>query len=196
MHPLNNTRNAITPRGQLCPSRRGTVTVPPGLRGSNGLLPDTFLSTHGWGKGVAWVNGFNLGWYWASRGPQMTLYVPGAELREGDNDVVLLEVERSADDLTGKLAKLHMSSCCHGIWQSLSYCVFSVIYSQSRSGGSDPTLTTLSLFEFRGSSCANNAVRAVTFADEPDFFGPRGPSPSARAVDVVPEAIRRRAHRA
>lgn len=24
--------------------------------------PDTFLAIHGWGKGVAWVNGFNLGW--------------------------------------------------------------------------------------------------------------------------------------
>lgn len=23
---------------------------------------DTYLATHGWGKGIAWVNGFNLGW--------------------------------------------------------------------------------------------------------------------------------------
>ena len=23
---------------------------------------NTFLATHGWGKGIAWVNGFNLGW--------------------------------------------------------------------------------------------------------------------------------------
>ena len=37
---------------------------------------DTFLSTPGWGKGVAFVNGFNLGRYWPTVGPQMTLYVP------------------------------------------------------------------------------------------------------------------------
>ncbi len=24
--------------------------------------PDTYLSLRGWGKGLAWVNGFNLGW--------------------------------------------------------------------------------------------------------------------------------------
>ncbi|KAE9415891.1 hypothetical protein Angca_005280, partial [Angiostrongylus cantonensis] len=32
---------------------------------------DTFLNTTGWGKGVAIVNGKNLGRYWASEGPQV-----------------------------------------------------------------------------------------------------------------------------
>ncbi|KAL4450728.1 hypothetical protein ABPG77_001084 [Micractinium sp. CCAP 211/92] len=62
--------------------------------GGGGAHPaDTFLSTKGWGKGIAWVNGFNVGWYWPSRGPQMTLYVPGPVLREGSNELVLLELE-------------------------------------------------------------------------------------------------------
>jgi hypothetical protein len=61
-------------------------------------LACSYLSTRGWGKGIAWVNGFNLGWYWPSKGPQMTLYVPGPVLRPGDNDVVFLEVESAPAD--------------------------------------------------------------------------------------------------
>jgi len=38
---------------------------------STGHLADTYLAVHGWGKGIAWVNGFNLGWYWPSLGPQV-----------------------------------------------------------------------------------------------------------------------------
>ncbi len=52
---------------------------------------DTFLALPGWTKGVAWVNGFNLGRYW-SRGPQQTLYVPAPLLHPGRNSLVLLEL--------------------------------------------------------------------------------------------------------
>lgn len=40
----------------------------------------------GWGKGVVFVNGFNLGRYWEI-GPQETLYLPGPLLKQGDNEV-------------------------------------------------------------------------------------------------------------
>ena len=40
--------------------------------GLHGHLPDTFVSVRGWGKGLAWINGHNLGWYWASIGPQVS----------------------------------------------------------------------------------------------------------------------------
>eukprot|EP00887_Chlorella_sp_A99_P001001 scaffold5.g1001.t1 len=84
---------------------RGALAVEPGSpRGRTGHLADTYLAIHGWGKGVAWVNGFNLGWYWPSRGPQMTLYVPGAALREGENEIVLLEVECARPDVTVTLS--------------------------------------------------------------------------------------------
>jgi beta-galactosidase len=51
---------------------------------------DLFLDTAGWNKGVVWINGFNLGRYWA-RGPQHTLYVPGPVLRSGENEIVVFE---------------------------------------------------------------------------------------------------------
>ena len=53
---------------------------------------DTFLDTRELGKGHVWVNGHHLGRYW-SIGPQQTLYLPGAWLRNGRNDIIVLEVE-------------------------------------------------------------------------------------------------------
>lgn len=50
------------------------------------------LELPGWTRGFVWVNGFCLGRYW-SAGPQRTLYVPGPVLREGANEVWVLEVE-------------------------------------------------------------------------------------------------------
>ena len=70
-------------------------------KGPTGHLPDTFLTLKGWGKGVAYVNGINLGWYWPSIGPQNNYFVPGPVLREGPNEVILLEFERLKADLTG-----------------------------------------------------------------------------------------------
>ncbi len=53
---------------------------------------DLFLDTGDWGKGFAWMNGFNLGRYWR-RGPQRTLFVPGQSTRVGSNELVVLEFE-------------------------------------------------------------------------------------------------------
>lgn len=52
---------------------------------------DTFLDLRTWGKGVVWINGHCLGRFW-NVGPQQTLYVPGPWLREGGNDVVILDL--------------------------------------------------------------------------------------------------------
>ncbi len=60
---------------------------------------NTFLDTRGWGKGHAWINGHHLGRYWKI-GPQQTLHVPGAWLRAGRNEVVVLDV-KSDDVETG-----------------------------------------------------------------------------------------------
>ncbi|MDF1546393.1 MAG: beta-galactosidase [Bacteroidales bacterium] len=51
---------------------------------------DTFLNMHGWGKGIVFVNGINLGRYWKI-GPQQTLYVPGCWLKTGENEIVIFE---------------------------------------------------------------------------------------------------------
>ena len=58
---------------------KGTLTI-------RGPPCDTFLDMKGWGKGVVFINGANLGRYW-NKGPQRTLYVPGPILREGINKV-------------------------------------------------------------------------------------------------------------
>jgi len=56
---------------------------------------DTFLDLPGWHKGVAFLNGFNLGRYWPAVGPQMTLYVPAPLLKSGSNMLILLEQDHS-----------------------------------------------------------------------------------------------------
>ena len=60
---------------------------------------DTFIRNPGV-KGVIWVNGFNLGRYWEI-GPQKTLYVPGPLLKQGENEIVVLELHQ----LTGSSAE-------------------------------------------------------------------------------------------
>ncbi|MYR92664.1 MULTISPECIES: glycoside hydrolase family 35 protein [unclassified Streptomyces] len=54
------------------------------------------LRLPGWTRGFVWVNGFCLGRYW-SAGPQETLYVPGPVLREGVNEVWVLELEGAGE---------------------------------------------------------------------------------------------------
>lgn len=53
---------------------------------------DTFLDFSGWGKGVAFVNGFNLGRFWEI-GPQRRLYIPAPLLKVGENEIILFETE-------------------------------------------------------------------------------------------------------
>ena len=55
---------------------------------------DCFLSLPAGGKGVVWLNGFNLGRYW-SRGPQTALYVPAPLLTTGSNELTVLELHPS-----------------------------------------------------------------------------------------------------
>ena len=58
---------------------------------------DTFLLLKGWTKGVAFVNGVNVGRYWPAEPPQKTLYVPSSALKAGPeaNEVVIFEQDQS-----------------------------------------------------------------------------------------------------
>lgn len=56
---------------------------------------DTFLDMTGFGKGCAFVNGFNLGRFWEI-GPQKRLYLPGPLLKKGRNEIILFETEGKA----------------------------------------------------------------------------------------------------
>ncbi len=53
---------------------------------------DTLLDMTGWGKGMVWVNGINLGRYW-DIGPQYTLYMPGCWMKQGINEIIVMDIE-------------------------------------------------------------------------------------------------------
>ena len=59
---------------------------------------DTFLDCRDLGKGVAFINGFNLGRYW-DRGAVGYLYIPGPLLKSGRNEIIIFETE-------GKVAEI------------------------------------------------------------------------------------------
>ena len=52
---------------------------------------DTWLDMSTWGKGQVWVNGHAIGRFWEI-GPQQTLYMPGCWLKEGENEIIVLDV--------------------------------------------------------------------------------------------------------
>lgn len=88
--------DAATPAPALAPVAPAfhrfthTLTGPPA---------DGFLDLSGWGTGLVWLGGFLLGHYDTPRGPQRTLYAPGPLWRTGDNEIVLLELERPGTEL-------------------------------------------------------------------------------------------------
>ncbi|XP_034183159.1 beta-galactosidase [Osmia lignaria lignaria] len=87
--PLNDLKEITIKSGTL-------LNGPVILRGNfsvSGQPMDTFLNTVGWGKGVAFVNGHNLGRYWPLPGPQITLYVPAPFLKTGENELIVVELE-------------------------------------------------------------------------------------------------------
>ena len=53
---------------------------------------DSFLSTEGLSKGVAFINGFNLGRFW-DKGINNYLYIPAPLLKNGENIIVIFETE-------------------------------------------------------------------------------------------------------
>ena len=89
--------------------------VPPGDAGapmqesSRGKAPGAFsehgwLGRRGWQKGHVWVNGRHLGRFWHI-GPQQTLYVPGCWLKQGRNEVIVLDLESTGRGSLAGLAK-------------------------------------------------------------------------------------------
>ncbi|XP_078050628.1 beta-galactosidase [Augochlora pura] len=87
--PIIDTQTGILHRGPVV--LRGTFMI-------HGDPLDTYMNTEGWGKGVAFINGHNLGRYWPRVGPQQTLYVPAPFLRTGENELVVIELEYVSKD--------------------------------------------------------------------------------------------------
>lgn len=53
----------------------------------------TYLNMSSWGKGMVWLNGYNLGRFWKI-GPTQTLCVPGCYLKKGINEIIVLDVDK------------------------------------------------------------------------------------------------------
>jgi beta-galactosidase len=65
---------------------------------------DTYLDLSKWGKGTVWLNGHNLGRYW-NVGPQQTVYAPVEWLKAGSNEIEVLELIKTDQDVLPSLAK-------------------------------------------------------------------------------------------
>ena len=83
----------MSPCSRVCNGRRAR----PAGRHSGGATfdvakpADTFLDVSTWGKGVLWVNGRCMGRFW-NIGPTQTMYVPGPWLKQGRNEVIVLDL--------------------------------------------------------------------------------------------------------
>lgn len=66
--------------------------VPAYYRGTFNVsrVGDTFIDLSNWGKGLVWINGKAIGRFWEI-GPQQTLFMPGAWLKEGENEIIILD---------------------------------------------------------------------------------------------------------
>lgn len=69
----------------------GKMWISPGAKDKfeDKALPGTYVRA--FGRGVIWINGFNLGrFHTGVPGPQRSLYVPGSLLKEGTNEILVL----------------------------------------------------------------------------------------------------------
>ena len=55
-------------------------------------LKNTYLDLSSFGKGLAFVNGVNIGRFW-NVGPTLSLYIPHSLLKEGHNRIIIFETE-------------------------------------------------------------------------------------------------------
>lgn len=106
--PLNNTKTAkftelLDPGpGSLL---KGYFTV-------KGAPADTWVDMSLFSKGVIFINNRNIGRFWLDKGPQRSLYVPSVYLREGQNEIVLLEVSKMpADKFVGLVDFPNIGTC-------------------------------------------------------------------------------------
>lgn len=59
---------------------------------------DCFVHMNNFGKGSVWINGFNIGRYWTKKGPQKALYIPGSLLKDGENEIVVFDIDGFRDN--------------------------------------------------------------------------------------------------
>ena len=86
---------------------KGNVTFSPCYYRAKFTLKDvgdTFLDMQTWGKGMVWVNGHAIGRFWEI-GPQQTLFMPGCWLKEGENEIIVLDIKGPVQTIVKGLEK-------------------------------------------------------------------------------------------
>jgi beta-galactosidase len=86
-------------RSDISPDRRGFF-----FKGTFDLIEvgDTYIDLSNYKKGVAYVNGNNLGRYWEI-GPQKRLYCPAPFLEKGKNEIILFDLHAiESKSISGK----------------------------------------------------------------------------------------------
>ena len=58
-------------------------------------ITDTYINMDQWKKGQLYINKFNLGRYWSTKGPQKTLFVPKNVLKIGTNSLMIIELDEA-----------------------------------------------------------------------------------------------------
>uniref|UniRef100_A0A183FN17 Glyco_hydro_35 domain-containing protein n=1 Tax=Heligmosomoides polygyrus TaxID=6339 RepID=A0A183FN17_HELPZ len=74
---------------------------------------DSFIDVSTWGKGVVWLNEFNLGRYWGTAGPQVRFilleFINSIEASSsGMNVLTFLELEKLASDCSGTTCNINL----------------------------------------------------------------------------------------
>lgn len=96
MTPLAMENLSALPFEKGVPAFDGTPRFLRGTLRVEGTPADTFLRPLGLEKGFITVNGFNIGRYYNSAGPQKTLYLPAPLLHTGDNEIIVFESDAAA----------------------------------------------------------------------------------------------------
>ena len=86
MDDLSGLKFGDEVKSEYCCFRRGILNI-------EGEVGDSFLRLDGFHKGFVKVNGFNVGRYWTDAGPQKTLYIPAPLLKNGENEIVVFELQ-------------------------------------------------------------------------------------------------------
>jgi beta-galactosidase len=69
---------------------KGNISL---IRGS-----DTYFDVSNFSKGIVWVNGHNIGRFW-NVGPQKKLFCPGSFLKQGLNEILILDMNETQPKL-------------------------------------------------------------------------------------------------
>ena len=97
--PLENWRIALKPLSEESVAKAKASDGRDGFAGGHfravvklDKTADTFIDMSKWKKGTVYVNGRNIGRYW-NVGPQLSLYCPAPFLKNGENQIDIVELE-------------------------------------------------------------------------------------------------------